>query len=337
MPHYQFLASYDEIKPLCFRAQSYQKPHPQKVREGHRDADATVLSPLLLGVADGVSQVEEFGIDASQLPTELLQHCRDLGMVQLMPRTSCPYKGPVSLLREAFEATQSLGSTAVMLLALDNTTKVHGKMQPMLATVSIGVCELLVLRRVNGRSNPLETVFSNLLSSANHEMQLVRVDERVDPKFSEDLTIEVIERGSTVHCVPAVEGDLVIMGTDGVFDNLFHDEVKDICNWVLPCGMPIPTPELALTQLARCLVEASHRKSMHLPSGELPETPVGHGGKIDDTSVVVGEVVEWTGYHAKICTQPPPRPWWQWQSWLPACSSSYVFEEEETCDTDSEE
>merc|ERR1712096_467687 len=45
--------------------------------------------------------------------------------------------------------------------------------------------------------------------------------------------IEVIEKGSAVHCVSAYEGDIVILGTDGVFDNLFIDEVVAICDEML--------------------------------------------------------------------------------------------------------
>lgn len=40
---------------------------------------------------------------------------------------------------------------------------------------------------------------------------------RIDPNFHEGLTIEVIERGSAVHCVSAYEGDVVIMGSDPSF------------------------------------------------------------------------------------------------------------------------
>ena len=56
---------------------AYQKTHPQKATIGHRDADATVVSPMLLGAADGVSQIEDFGIDASKLPRELLDACEE--------------------------------------------------------------------------------------------------------------------------------------------------------------------------------------------------------------------------------------------------------------------
>ena len=32
------------------------------------------------------------------------------------------------------------------------------------------------------------------------------IQDRIDPDFSEELTLEVIERGSAVHCVPRHHG-----------------------------------------------------------------------------------------------------------------------------------
>jgi len=335
---------YCKNKPLCFSAQAYQKTHPGKAREGHRDADATVHSPLLLGVADGVSQVEEFGIDASRLPHELLAHCECLGRAQLTPwklSHRSLYSGPVLLLREAFEATQSLGSTTVVLAVLDNSTRIHGKLHPMIAVITIGDCELLILRRIHGRSNPLQAVFHTEMQRIDGHvqtpLQLARVDERIDPEFDVDLTVEVIERGSAVHCISAYEGDIVVMGSDGVFDNLFLDEVTHLCNTVLPRGTASPVGEAALGELARLIVEASHRKSVRQPNGQLPDAPIGRGGKMDDTSVVVGEVVQWTEEHTRALAKAPrPRLGWRWQSLVPSCGTCCVNSDEESCDTGSE-
>jgi len=340
---HQLAEAFQKNKPLCFNACAYQKTHPQKAKEGHRDADATLVAPLLLGVADGVSQVEEFGMDASLLPRELLKQCENLGMVQLIPNSRiCPYKGPIPLLKEAFESTQSYGSTTVVMALLDNGTKIHGKLHPMIAVITIGDCELLILRRIHGRSSPFQAVFHTEMQRIDGHvqtpLQLARVDERVDPDFSEDLTIEVIERGSAVHCVSAYEGDVVILGSDGVFDNLFLDEVQDIVNQVLPRGSAVPAAEAVLSQVAKRIVEASHRKSVRLPTGQLPDAPIGRGGKMDDTSVTVGEVVEWTEEHARMYV-PPPAALSTWQrrsflpSFIPSCTSCCVVseEDEESC------
>ena len=71
-------------------------------------------------------------------------------------------------LKEAYEGTESLGSTTVLLAVLDNSTRIHGKLHPMVAVLTIGDCELLMLRRLHGRASPLQAVFHT-------EMQ--RIDE----------------------------------------------------------------------------------------------------------------------------------------------------------------
>jgi len=131
-----FTEEYQKNKPLCFSARAYQQTHPAKVRMGYKDADATLTSPMLLGVCDGVSQLEEFNMDPSLLPNELLRTCEELAMLQLMPDMAVSpqdaYRGPISLLKEAYEETESYGSTTVLLAALDNSTRIHGKFVPQL-------------------------------------------------------------------------------------------------------------------------------------------------------------------------------------------------------------
>ncbi|CAE7203353.1 NUF2 [Symbiodinium natans] len=183
-----YTEEYSKNKPLCFSARAFQQPHPAKVRMGYKDADATLTSPMLLGVCDGVSQLEEFQMDPSLLPNELLRTCEELAMLQLMPDTNIApqdqYRGPISLLKEAYQETTSYGSTTVLLAALDNSTRIHGKLHPMIAVLSIGDCELLMLRRTNGRQSELEAVFHTEMQRIDYNvqtpLQLARVDERID-------------------------------------------------------------------------------------------------------------------------------------------------------------
>jgi serine/threonine protein phosphatase PrpC len=219
------------------------------------------------------------------------------------------YKGPISLLKEAYEETESFGSTTVLLAALDNSTKIHGKLHPMIAVLSIGDCELLMLRRTNGRQNDLEAVFHTEMQRIDYNvqtpLQLARVDGRIDEDFDESIALEVIEKGSAVHCVSAYEGDILIMGSDGVFDNLFLDEIVEICNeHMRPPKRTEFVPMLpnTLTQVAQKIVLASHAKS-DAKSGQFLDTPIGKGGKVDDTAVVVSEIVEWTDAHRQIWSQ----------------------------------
>jgi len=302
-----FNESYQKNKPLCFSAKSFQRTHPKKAAQGYRDADAALVSPMLLGVADGVSQIEEFGIDASELPNELLNAVEELAVKQLLPdqiskAQSDAYRGPIAMMREAYEATESLGSTTILLAIMDNSTKIHGKLHPMIAIMSIGDCQILVLRRPR-RGEPFEAVFETEMQRigghAQAPLQVARVDDSVDPDFREEIAIEVIERGSAVHCVSALEGDVTVMGSDGVFDNLFVDEIVQIVEEMMPRGYGKqfqPTDRNILGKIAKRIVAASHDKTM-MSSGMYQDSPIGKGGKVDDTSCVVGEVIEWTDAH----------------------------------------
>merc|ERR1719281_1521181 len=80
-----FSEQYSKNKPLCFNAKAFQRTHPKKAEKGKKDADATLVSPMLVAIADGVSQIEEFGIDASLLPNEILNNVEELAIRQLLP------------------------------------------------------------------------------------------------------------------------------------------------------------------------------------------------------------------------------------------------------------
>jgi serine/threonine protein phosphatase PrpC len=251
-------------------------------------------------------------MDASELPKELLATLEELAMLQLMPdgpeNPADAYRGPVALLKEAYEATESLGSTTVILAVLDNSTRIHGKLHPMIAVLSIGDCELILLRRTEGKKSDLSVVFHTEMQRIDGHcqtpLQLARVDERIDADFDEAIALEVIERGSAVHCVSAYEGDVLVLGSDGVFDNLFLGEVVDIVNgFVRPRKGGNCVPAEALEKAAKQIVASAHMKSEEDAYGGYPDTPIGRGGKIDDTSVVVAEVVEWTQAHRDILAQ----------------------------------
>jgi protein phosphatase PTC7 len=313
-----FSEDYQKNKPLCFNSKSYQKTHPMKQVKGQKDADATLCSPMLIGIADGVSQIEEFGIDASELPNELLNAVEELAVSQLLPgQETEEYLGPISMMREAYESTDSLGSTTVLTAIMDNSTKIHGKLHPMVAVCSIGDCEILILRR-SSKDSRLQTVFHTEMQridgNAQSPLQLARVDETVDPDFDASVAIEVIERGSAVHCVSAFEGDIVILGSDGVFDNLFIDEIVSICDSHMPPrsldSKFKPVSRKVLGDTARQIVFSSHAKT-EPRRGQYTETPIGRGGKIDDTSCVVSQVVEWTEEHGEAWAELRQKRWWR--------------------------
>mmetsp|Transcript_91841 Transcript_91841/g.179962 ORF Transcript_91841/g.179962 Transcript_91841/m.179962 type:complete len:403 (+) Transcript_91841:1-1209(+) len=328
---------YQKNKPLCYTAGAYQLTHPLKAAEGHIDADVTCVSPMLVGVADGVSQIADYGIDPSELPKELLKACEELAMTQLMPENmKMPqglYRGPIPLMREAYESTEAMGSTTALLAVLDNSTVIHGKLHPMIAVLSIGDCEILVLRNTGAQ---LEAVFhtemQRIEGNAQCPLQICRIDEAIDPDFDERMPLEVIERGSAVHCLSAYEGDIVVMGSDGVFDNMFLDEIVDICNEFLarPYGAKfVPTEQALLSEVARRIVEACHAKTRPDAFGRWPDAPIGKGGKRDDTCCVVAEVCEWTKARSDAWARVRRQRRWRY---LLSCGGNF----EACCEEDDE-
>eukprot|EP00392_Amoebophrya_sp_AT5.2_P000523 g524.t1 len=85
----------------------------------------------------------------------------------------------------------------------------------------------------------------------------------------------------------------------GVFDNLYAHEVVSIVNTYF---VPSPYPQTSdtLKETCRAIVAAAHEKSGADGKNSISTTPIGYGGKIDDTSCVIGEVVEYTKFHADL-------------------------------------
>merc|ERR1719394_1747054 len=211
-------------------------------------------------------------MDPSELPQELMKACEELAIEQLIPDRNMQlpagaYRGPVDLMKRAYEATETMGSTTALLAIMDNSTQIHGKLHPMLAVLSIGDCEIIILQQSRERKG-LDMVFHTEMQRidghAQCPLQICRVDERIDPDFDESMPVAVIERGSAVHCVSAYEGDIVVMGSDGVFDNLYLDEIVDICSEFFyrePGSKFVPTEQALLQEAAQRIVEACHAKT----------------------------------------------------------------------------
>jgi len=326
-----FSECYGKNKPLCFNARAYQETHPSKIKKGQKDADATLCSPMLCSVADGVSQIEDFGIDASELPNALLTAVEELAYAQLLPgHETEEYAGPISLLKDAYEATTCMGSTTILNAVMDNSTKIHGKLHPMIAVCSVGDCEIVILRRdTTGRLVPaFHTEPQRIDGNAQQPLQIARVDDTVDPDFDESIAIEVIERGSAVHCISAYEGDIIVAGSDGVFDNMFIDELVAICDSMLPPSIPghkfRPVEGQLLGEIARTIVLESHGKTRPM-NGLMRPTPIGFGGKVDDTSCFVAQVLEFTEDQGKAWSKKMNQRWWKnifaWPFSLPSCEN----------------
>mmetsp|Transcript_23798 Transcript_23798/g.80419 ORF Transcript_23798/g.80419 Transcript_23798/m.80419 type:complete len:126 (+) Transcript_23798:271-648(+) len=86
-----------------------------------------------------------------------------------------------------------------------------------------------------------------------------------------------------------------------------------------------PTRQLRVVRWEKTLLNRIHSA----PRGQMPDAPIGRGGKTDDTSCVVAEVIEWTEAHSKVWR--PRQRRWQWPGFM-ACGAQCAVDEEELDD-----
>lgn len=288
---------------LRFVSGSASRQHPIKRDMGMIDADAVEETPTLLAVCDGVSEVQKMGIPPHELPRDLLNRVRECLEADVgWHHESADCHRLVGLLEESYSQTTAMGSTTVLFATIES----DGCHQ--LSIANLGDCRCLLLRP--DKDQNLEIAFKTepLRYDVNKPKQITRLD---------GVNIQLVHRAireTKVDTMAARHGDLLVLGSDGLFDNL-HDE--EVVRLVEGHCLRAPVVELVahhesrpsldppsvaqLEEAAEALVaEALNRVCVGQmdESGRVqwPEdarpTPVGMGGKADDTTAIVACVVE---------------------------------------------
>jgi len=281
-----------------------KKVHLARAAAGQKHAGAALTSSVLLGVSNAV-QTPGLGAEASAFPQELLRKCRDIAELQLLPDESRAqqeaYYGPIALLQEAYTSTSLCGRSTVLLAVMDNTSRIHGVVRPMMGVISVGDSGFLLLRRSRTRANRFEIGFCTEPQHGSGSQETV---QRLAPKStaqglsSDSGECHAISQKSMVKCLSTREGDIVILGSSTIFEALEPEELASICNEVLnrrPGLLRSPSfgphektmPDLSdacalLHEVAERIVFAAHAKAP--PTKELFTL-------MDDASVVVAEVL----------------------------------------------
>jgi len=310
------------VPSLRFISASTSKQHRMKSDRGIVNADVVEEAPACLGICDGVSEVHQLGIAPDEFPRELLQHARealeerDAKVMNERRDRSWPSAGPgekswlVDVILDAYSQTEAEGSTTFLMAVIEENNR--------LMVAQLGDCTLLVLRRTPSQPQKLQIAFQTepLRFEHNKPFQIVRL-----PGVPEDEIINVI--GSTrVDYFQAQHGDLIVLGTDGIFDNLHNEDVVRIVEQTCPYNPPranfsrqmqqqMPTQALApvpsverlgkaadaiVAEALDCVCSAEldvATGSMKWPANAR-QTPSGLGGKPDDTTVIVATVVQVT-------------------------------------------
>ncbi|CAJ1386220.1 unnamed protein product [Effrenium voratum] len=208
-----------QVEVLQMSSAYASRQHPAKINTGIPNADAVLEGLDYLGIADGVSGVYHLGLSPDALPWELLRSCGKglfAAAAKGEPRTGRSLGNwLVNLIEESYDATEEQGATTLLLAAIKGTD---------LVTACLGDSAILVLRPVSFVPLRLKTIFKT---------EPGRFDERrpVQVQRLEGCDVELahdVIRTAAVATTPVQPGDFLVLGTDGLFDNLSDLDIKQV-------------------------------------------------------------------------------------------------------------
>jgi len=250
--------------------------------------DAYFQGDYSLGVADGVGsmiQFAKYGADSAAYAADLMQRASawTLALAHVDEPEGSAQDSAVAALSHAEQEAKAYGASTALVLALKGNS---------VGVANLGDSGFFLLRRTSTGLTIIERSMGQQ-HSWNCPYQLLRlppaVAVRVPKSFKPDLASDC-ERME----VRVIAGDLLILFTDGMVDNLHEHEMLNIINRLAGTVLEPGCPQL----LARELVTAAHARSLD-PQAEVPFTLASRlhgqqilGGKPDDITVVAAWVMQ---------------------------------------------
>ncbi|XP_073302728.1 probable protein phosphatase 2C 55 [Primulina huaijiensis] len=204
----------------------------------------------VIGVADGVGGFASRGIDSGKYARELMGNAAEIVKQRR-------FVNPNQLLQEAFLKSRLPGACTACIMAIEGN---------LLKATNLGDSGFAVIREgaVVYKSPAQQTKFNR-----PHQMER----KKGGPELAEDLEVAV------------KAGDVIVAGTDGLFDNLFPEEIAAMVEISLEQNNQ---PEVLAQILATAALQKSLDRSCRSPFGVAAQAAglIHSGGKYDDITVV---------------------------------------------------
>mmetsp|Transcript_48711 Transcript_48711/g.117846 ORF Transcript_48711/g.117846 Transcript_48711/m.117846 type:complete len:735 (-) Transcript_48711:1176-3380(-) len=300
------------------------------------DKDDSLRDVTYFGVADGVGSWRQYGVDPRAFSHKLMEECQNILLEACHKNTTVnrDVKGlirrmmaPADILAQAHErvkAANIIGSSTACIAVFDC-------IRHQLHFSNLGDSGIIVLRHIDSdvagslkrdRSTPRTERTSDLrvafisqqqLFSFNHPYQMGWTGEEADIKETTSLKTAVDSCTTSIH---VRRGDIIIMATDGLFDNVDIDDIAQIGleweqkwgfirggdiaarerRWKMGNSLTVLSSE-KIGDLAETLVKVAREKSLD-SSTDSPFALLAKendimwsGGMPDDCTVVVAHVV----------------------------------------------
>ncbi|KAJ6929985.1 protein phosphatase 2C 80 isoform X2 [Populus alba x Populus x berolinensis] len=233
-------------------------PHPDKEETGGEDAHFICEDEQAIGVADGVGGWADVGVNAGEFSRELMSH--SVSAIQEEPNGSLD---PARVLEKAHAKTKAQGSSTACIITL----KSEG-----IRAINLGDSGFMVVR--DGC-----TIFRSPVQQHGFNFTY-----QLESGNGGDLP-----SSGQVFTIPVTPGDVIIAGTDGLFDNLYNNEVAAVVVHAIRTGLG---PEAAAQKIAALARQRAVDRNQQTPFSTAAQD-AGYryyGGKLDDITVVVSYI-----------------------------------------------
>ncbi|KAG8632509.1 hypothetical protein MANES_18G028900v8 [Manihot esculenta] len=245
-------------KTLKLISGSCYLPHPDKEETGGEDAHFICSDEQAIGVADGVGGWADLGVDAGQYSRELMSN--SVTAIQEEPKGLID---PARVLEKAYSSTKARGSSTACIIALTDEG---------LHAINLGDSGFIVVR--DGC-----TVFRSPVQQHdfNFTYQLESGNNGDLPSSGQVFTIAV------------APGDVIVAGTDGLFDNLYNNEITAVVVHATRAGLG---PQVTAQKIAALARQRAQDKDRQTPFSTAAQDAGFryYGGKLDDITVVVSYI-----------------------------------------------
>ncbi|CAN0872675.1 Probable protein phosphatase 2C 55 [Linum grandiflorum] len=233
-------------------------PHPDKEETGGEDAHFICSDQHAIGVADGVGGWADLGVDAGQYSRELMSH--SVNAIREEPKGSVD---PARVLEKAHSSTKAKGSSTACIIALT---------EEGLRAINLGDSGFMVVR--DGHTVVRSPVQQH---DFNFTFQLESGNNGDLPSSGQVFTVAV------------APGDVIVAGTDGLFDNLYNNEITAVVVHAVRAGLE---PQVTAQKIAALARQRAQEKDRQTPFSTAAQDAGFryYGGKLDDITVVVSYI-----------------------------------------------
>eukprot|EP00828_Plagiopyla_frontata_P047775 TRINITY_DN8936_c0_g1_i5.p2 TRINITY_DN8936_c0_g1~~TRINITY_DN8936_c0_g1_i5.p2 ORF type:complete len:317 (-),score=66.49 TRINITY_DN8936_c0_g1_i5:78-1028(-) len=240
-------------------------PHPDKLAKGGEDA--YYANSKLLAVADGVGGWNDHGVDPAKYSRELCRHIETLWNEHFLNYLT----NPKQLIIDAAQKTKAQGSSTLAIVTIDD-------IKPVLYSSYIGDSGYNIYRPGNNKTLDIAFVSEEQQKSFNFPYQIGSVGD--PPTDARKFTHQVKDK------------DIIVIGSDGLFDNLDEHQIKLILEKNLNEQGELQDIQNLAKQLGNETQKYAMDKKYMSPFAKraAEQGLYFQGGKLDDITLIIGQI-----------------------------------------------